>query len=48
MRAIDDRVEKLLIEKEITCHRLPDDRDAWLDVVTEIVLRQARLSERLW
>lgn len=46
MRAIDDQVEKLLVEKEITCQRLPDDRDAWLDVVKDIVLRQPQLVER--
>ena len=48
MRAIDDQVEKLLVEKEIMCHRLPADRDAWLDVVKDIVFRQPLLSERLW
>jgi nicotinamide riboside kinase len=48
MRAIDEQVETLLVEKGITCQRLPDDRDAWLDVVKDIVLRQPLLSERLW
>jgi nicotinamide riboside kinase len=47
MRAIDDQVERMLVEKEITCQRLPDDRDAWLDVVKDIVLRQPQLVERL-
>ena len=46
MRAIDDQVERLLVEKEITCQRLPDDRDAWLDVVKDIVLRQPQLVEK--
>jgi len=39
---------ELLVEKEITCQRLPDDRDAWLDVVKDIVLRQPQLVEKLW
>jgi nicotinamide riboside kinase len=46
MRAIDDQVERLLVEKEITCQRLPDDRDTWLDVVKDIVLRQPQLVEK--
>ncbi len=46
MRAIDDQVERLLVEKEITCQRLPDDREAWLDVVKDIVLRQPQLVEK--
>ena len=48
MRAIDDQLEKLLVEKEITCQRLPADRDAWLYVVKDIVLRQPLLGARLW
>lgn len=48
MRAIDDQVEKLLTEKEIACDRLPHDRDAWLGVVKERVLRVPQLTERLW
>lgn len=47
MRAVDDQVEKLLTEKEIACRRLPPDRDAWLEIVKDVVLRQPLLTERL-
>ena len=46
MRAIDDQVESLLVEKEITCQRLPADRDAWIDVVKDLVLRQPQVAEK--
>ena len=47
MRAIDDQVEKLLVEKAIACHRLPPDRDRWLDEVKDVVLRHPSLNG-LW
>ena len=47
MRAIDDLVERMLAEKEIHCVRLNDQRDAWIETVKDIVLRQPQLAERL-
>jgi nicotinamide riboside kinase len=48
MRAIDEQVEKLLVEKAIACERLPPDRHAWIDVVKDVVLGQPALREKLW
>jgi predicted ATPase len=48
MRSIDHLVDTLLLEKKLPYERLPDDqRDAWIEVVREIVLRQPQLSDRL-
>ncbi len=48
MRAIDDLVDSMLREKQIAHERLPAERDAWIDAVKDVVLRQPQLSERLW
>jgi predicted ATPase len=49
MKAIDELVDRMLGEKGIAHERLPNGRrDAWIDVVKDVVLRQPQLSERLW
>lgn len=48
MRNIDQLVDTLLTEKKLPHERLPDDqRDAWIDIVKNVVLRHPQLSSRL-
>ncbi len=48
MRNIDTLVDTLLAEKKVPYERLPDGRrDAWIDVVRDIVLRHPQLASRL-
>jgi nicotinamide riboside kinase len=48
VRSIDQLVDTLLAEKKLLHERLPEgERDAWIDVVKEVVLRQPQLTSRL-
>lgn len=48
MRQIDQLVDDLLAEKKLPFERLPEGRrDAWIDLVKEIVLRHPDLNGRL-
>jgi len=48
MRAIDQLVDTLLVEKGIAHERLPDgQRDRWIALVREVVLSRPQLASRL-
>ena len=48
VRSIDQLVDTLLAEKKILHERLPDgQRDAWIELVKGVVLRQPQLTSRL-
>jgi nicotinamide riboside kinase len=48
MRNIDTLVDTLLVEKKVPHERLPDgSRDAWIDVVKDVVLRHPQMASRL-
>jgi nicotinamide riboside kinase len=48
VRSIDQLVDTLLAEKKLLHERLPEgERDGWIDVVKEVVLRQPQLTSRL-
>ena len=48
MRPIDQLVDTLLVEKKIPFERLPDgQRDAWIDIVKDVVLKHPQLDARL-
>lgn len=48
MRAIDRMVDTLLVEKKIPCEQLPEgQRDAWIGIVKDLVLKHPQLNTRL-
>jgi hypothetical protein len=48
MRNIDQLVDTLLTERKLPHERLPDGgRDAWIDIVKDVVLRHPQLASRL-
>ena len=48
MRQIDQLVDSLLVEKKIPFERLPEGhRDAWIDIVKDVVLGHPELDARL-
>ena len=48
MRQIDQLVDNLLVEKKLPFERLPEGRrDAWIDIVRDVVLRHPELDGRL-
>lgn len=48
MRAIDQLVDTLLAEKKIPHERLPEgQRDTWISIVKDVVLRHPQLNARL-
>jgi nicotinamide riboside kinase len=49
MRSIDQVVDTLLAEKKLAHETLPaGERERWIDVVKEVVLRQPALAKRLF
>jgi nicotinamide riboside kinase len=49
MRAIDQLVDSLLAEKAVPHERLPEgERERWIGIVSEVVLRQPALAKRLF
>jgi nicotinamide riboside kinase len=48
MRSIDHMVDTLLIERKLAVERLPEgQRDRWIDIVKDVVLRHPHLTSRL-
>lgn len=48
MRAIDQLVDTLLVEKKIAHERLPEgQRDQWISIVKDVVLRHPHVDARL-
>ncbi len=47
MRSIDQLVDSLLAEKKVPYERLQGDRDGWIGVVKDVVLKHPQLGGRL-